>query len=189
MYEYNFTCLFGKKKDRYMKPFLFVLLMSFCFASVVSAQFRGEEPVPPSVREGIQRQTGSGLGFLDLDRLEMNHSLSASYMSMGSQGIGVTMYTNSLRYRISKPLSVSADVSLMFTPFGTMSRQAMNDMSGIFLSRASVDYRPSKNFQLSLQYQRYPYSYHNRYGMSPFGSGFGVSGSTISRDDESQDLP
>ena len=173
-----------------MRRFLFVLLLAACFTTIVSAQFRGEEPVPPSVREGMQRQPGgSGLGFLSLNNLDMNHSISVNYMSMGAQSVGMTMYTNSLRYRISEPLSVSADVSLMFTPFGSISQQARDDMSGIYLRRASIDYRPSKNFQMSLQYNRYPYSYYNPYYMNPFGNAFGVSGNTFSSDDNNQDLP
>lgn len=172
-----------------MKRFLFVFLLATCFSTVAVAQFRGEEPVPPSVREGMQRQSpGGGLGFLNLDNLEMSHSLSVNYMSMGPQNVGMTMYTNSLRYRISEPLSVSADVSMMFTPFGTISRQARDDMSGIFLRRASIDYRPSKNFQMSLQYNRYPYSYYNPYYMNPFSNAFGVSGDMRSSEDDARDL-
>ncbi len=173
-----------------MTRFLFILLITTCITTVVSAQFRGEEPVPPSVRDGMQRQSaGSGLGFLNLDNLDMSHSLSASYMSMGAHSVGMTMYTNSLRYRIFEPLTIRADVSLMFTPFGTISQQARDDMSGIFLRRASIDYRPSKNFQMSLQYNRYPYSYYNPYSMNPFDNAFGVSGSFRSREDDRKDLP
>ena len=161
-----------------MKSLPVILLLSILLPLPILAQFRGEEPGIPSVREGVYRESGSNniLGFFNPDNLEMRHSFSVSYGSFGDQGLGMTMYTNSLRYRISEPLSVRADVSMMFSPFGSMGTQMRQDLSGIFLRRASVDYRPSKDMHISLQYRNDPYSLYGPY--SPYGhdryrTGFG----------------
>lgn len=152
------------------------LLCLLVFPVLAQAQFRGEEPGLPSAREGVYRSSGDNyiLGFFNPDNLEMRHSVSVSYGSYGDQGLGVSMYTNSLRYHISEPLSVRADVAMMFSPFGSASSMFKQDLSGIFLRRASVDYRPSKDMHISLQYRNDPYSLYNPYGSRGMMSGGGM---------------
>jgi hypothetical protein len=156
-----------------MKHVFSILLITFVLSITAQAQFRGEEPGPPSVRESVYRNSGSNniLGFFNPDNLEMRHSVSVSYGSFGDEGLGMSMYTNSLRYRISEPLSVRADVAMMFSPFGSMASQFQQDLSGIFLRRASVDYQPSKEMRISLQYRNDPYSYYGPYSGSRYGAG------------------
>jgi len=135
-----------------------ILLVLLVFPSFLAAQFRGEEPRPPSVSEGMTQQSASLalFGFFRPENLDMRHSFSVSYGMFGDQGVGISMYTNSLRYRIAEPLSVRADISMMFSPFGGASPHFKNDLSGIFLRRASIDYEPSKNMRVSLQYRNIP---------------------------------
>lgn len=155
-----------------------LIILLILFPAMMTAQFRGEEPQRPSVTEGMTQSSGGSaiLGFFHPENLEMRHSLSMSYGMFGDQGIGVSMYTNSLRYRIAEPLSVRADISMMFSPFGSASSMFKNDLSGIFLRRASVDYRPSKNMHISLQYRNIPTSLYNPYySRSGYASPFGGS--------------
>ena len=168
-----------------MKYIVLIALISTLYTTHSAAQFRGEEPAPPSVAEGFQRQADNGafLNFLSLDRLEMRHSVSMSYTNIGHQGLGLTMYTNSLTYNIAEPLTVSADVSLMFSPFGTMSQSARDNLSGIYLRRASIDYAPSKDVRISLQYRNTPYNYFS----DPFYDSYGFDHGLFSRSSE-QDL-
>lgn len=156
-----------------MKKFTVSLLCVLAIPSIVNAQFRGEEPGPPSVRDAVYRSSGENsiLGFFNPENLEMRHSVSVSYGSYGDQGLGMSMYTNSLRYRISEPLSVRADVAMMFSPFGSASSMFKEDLSGIFLRRASVDYRPNKDMHISLQYRNDPYSLYDPYGHRGISSG------------------
>jgi hypothetical protein len=153
-----------------LKIFLTAVLF-ISSSSLAFAQFRGQEPRTPSVTEGMTQQQGSGTGFFDLDRLEMRHSVSMTYGMTGDHGLGTSMYVNSLRYRISEPLSVRADVGMMLSTFGSAAGYMRNDLSGIFLKRASVDYAPSKDFRLSLQFRNEPYL--SRYSGWNHGSGFG----------------
>jgi hypothetical protein len=174
-----------------MKFVIPLLMLSTVLATPLFSQFRGEEPGLPSVRESVYRNSASNniLGFINPDNFEMRHSVSVSYGSVGDQGLGLSMYTNSMRYRISGPLSVRADVAMMISPFGSMaSRYQQQDLSGIFLRRASVDYRPSKDMQISLQYRNDPYSYHGpysggRYGVGGFGYGGGMFFDSWDRDE------
>lgn len=88
------------------------------------------------------------------------------YYNFGGDGLGISMYTNSLRYQISEPLSVRADVSLMMTPFGSLSSRLGDSFGGVFLQNAEIDYRPSKDFGVRLQFRQYP----SGTGMSSFGN-------------------
>jgi hypothetical protein len=159
-----------------MKYAAVITVLIMVYAVPAAAQFRGEEPSQPSVADGFQRQENrsSFLPILSMDRLEMRHSVSMSYMSFGEQGIGMTMYTNSMKYTIADPLSVRADVSFMFSPFGSLSQSARDNLTGIYLRRASIDYVPSKDVHISLQYRNMPYSYMYSpfYGPYGFDSGF-----------------
>ena len=144
-------------------------------------QFRGTEPRPPAVSEKIASPSQHDLllGFINPSNFSMSHSISMSYVSLGSAGLGVTRYVNSMRYQLSEPLSLRADVGFMFSPFGSAAGLLKNDVNKVYLERAQLDYKPSKDFSVSLQFRQlpeglmYPYSgrYADpRYGMySPFG--------------------
>jgi hypothetical protein len=150
---------------------LSLLLVLLCGVTVAQAQFRGQEPRNPSVAEGVMRSDASDYSLFSLDHLEMRHSVTMSYGMTGDHGLGSSMYVNSMRYRISEPLSVRADVGMMLTTFGSASSFIQNDISRIFLKRASVDYVPSKDIRFSLQYRNEPYL--SRYGGWNHGMGFG----------------
>ncbi len=154
-----------------MIKILLTAVLFFTSSLTMFSQFRGQEPRNPSVAEGITQQESSGSGLFDLSRLEMRHSVSMSYGMMGDEGLGTSMYVNSLRYRISEPLSVRADIGMMLSTFGSAAGYMRNDLSGIFLKRASVDYAPSKDFRLSLQFRNEPYL--SRYSGLNYGTGFG----------------
>jgi hypothetical protein len=150
----------------------------FCVLSAITvgtafSQFRGAEPQAPSVSEAMVKPSGGTalFGFFNPDNFKMSHSISMNYMSFGGQGVGMTMYTNSMQYRVSDPLLVSADVSMMFSPFGSAARSFQNDINKIFLNRARIDYMPSKDFHISLQYRNIPMNY-----ASPYSSGYGMYG-------------
>ena len=63
--------------------------------------------------------------------------------------------------------NVRMDVTLQGSPFGQYGNLAQSSLNGIFLSRAELNYRPSHDFMISLQYQRNPYSRFGWYD-SPF---------------------
>jgi hypothetical protein len=122
-------------------------------------------------------------GFFDPSRLVMRQSYSLSYTSFGSgQGMSLGAYTNSLSYRFSDPLSVQFDVSLMHSPFGGFNDRMTKDLTGIYLTRAQLNYRPTENVLFQIQYRQMPSMYFlpNGYRDSPFLSG----GSSVQVSDE-----
>ena len=151
-----------------------ILLFLLLSVHVTSAQFRGMEPRNPSIQDAIVKPSGNLLfGFIDPDRFLMQHSVSMSYMNLGGQNMGLTMYTNSMRYQISEPLSVRADVSMVFSPFSSYGTAFQREISGIYLNRAQIDYQPSKNFKVSFQYRNLPgYGY---YGYGGYGNPYSGS--------------
>jgi hypothetical protein len=167
-----------------VKPFRFIVLALVATAAMaavatpVAAQFRGQEPKEPTIAEKIQAPSSSLLGLFSSDRFHMTHSVSMSYLSLGGRGAGMGMYTNSMELTIADPLRFSADVSYLFSPKGS-SLFGGNQLSTFFVQRAQLDYRPSDDVLISLQYRQIPYDaylnpyyspYTTPYGGSPYGS-------------------
>lgn len=86
------------------------------------------------------------------------------------------MYTNSMYYKIADPLDVQFDVSLMYSPNNGFMGGSQKDFAGIYLTRAQLNYRPSENMMLQINFQQYPMTswMWGSYGFSPF-SNFGFS--------------
>ena len=125
------------------------------------AQFKGSNELKPSVSESMNRSGGDGLilGFFDPAKFSMRHNFSLSYSTFGSNSMSLGVYTNNLMYQFSDDLELQADVSLMHSPFNSFGKQFQNDLSGVFLSRAELNYRPSKNTLFSIQYRQLPPMY------------------------------
>jgi len=149
-----------------------VIVLLWC--STASAQFK-------STAESRQRVTGSLLrpdeggilfGLFNPNNFSMHHSFSLSYLTGGGQGLSMSTYTNSMMYKFSDDLDVRADISLMASPYNTLGKQYQNSLSGLFLNRAELNYRPWKNALFQIQYFQLPPNYFmgygNRYGNSFF---------------------
>lgn len=142
---------------------LFVTL--FVSLSIVStcavAQFKSTNEAKPNVSESLIRSDGSGLwfGLFNPNNFKMQHSYSLSYMTFGRQGLSLGTYTSSLYYKFSDPLDVQVDVSVRHSPFGGFGSQMNKDISGIYLSRAQLNYRPTDNMLFQVQFQQFPTMY------------------------------
>jgi hypothetical protein len=136
----------------------FLVLALVVFTSVALGQFKSTVESKPTVSESIFRPDDGGLlfGWFDPSKLTMHHTFSLSYQTFGGQGVSLGVYTNSLLYRFSDVLDVQADVSLMHSPFSSFGKQFQNNLSGIYLSRAELNYRPWKNTLLQIQYRQLP---------------------------------
>jgi hypothetical protein len=102
-------------------------------------------------------------GWFDPSRFTMHSSYTLSYTTSDGKGFSLGTLTSSLAYHISNPLSVQFDVSLMHSPFNNLGGRFANDISGIYLTRAELNYRPSKNTLLQIQFRQLPamYWYNN----------------------------
>ena len=136
-----------------------VLFVALILAGVLPAagQFKSQVQQEPPAANAIMRQDdGPALfGWFDPSRFSMQQSVSFSYLTMGSQGMSLGMYTNSMMYQFSDKVNARADVSLMYSPFNSTGLPGAknNNLSNIFLSRAEVNYRPWDNVIVQLQYR------------------------------------
>ena len=148
-----------------------LLAVTLCLTTA-SAQFKSTIDPRPTVTESILR-TGDGnflSGLFDPSKFNMQHSFSLSYASFAGQGLSLGVYTNSMQYKFSDNLDVRTDISLMTSPFNTLGKDAQSSLSGLFLNRAELNYRPWKNTMLQISYRQIPAAY---WPGSGYGNGFG----------------
>lgn len=135
-----------------------LLIVMACASTVAFGQFKTADQPRPTVSESLVRQDGGLLfGWFDPSRFSMHQSYSLSYSTAGGHGMSLGVYTNSMFYQISKPLDVQFDVSVMHSPYSSFGNA--KDLSGIYLSRAQLNYRPSKNMLLQISYRQLPSMY------------------------------
>jgi hypothetical protein len=103
--------------------------------------------------------------------LTIHNSYSLSYTTSGGKGYSLGDLTSNIAYQISNPLSVQFDVSLLHSPFNNIGGNFANNISGIYLTRAELNYRPSNNMLLQIQYRQLPTMYwlnnYDRFGYMP----------------------
>ena len=148
-----------------------IALLVFCAVAV--CQFRSQPEARSSVGGSLIRSDDGGLlfGWFDPSRLTIHNSYSLSYTTSGGKGYSLGDLTSSLAYQISNPLSVQFDVSLLHSPYNNLGGNFANNFSGIYLTRAALNYQPSKDVFLQIQYQQLPAMYwfdsFDRWGFMP----------------------
>lgn len=147
------------------------VIVAFAVAGTAFAQLKTRVEEKPKVSESIVRPVGSGsfLGLFTPANFSMRHSYSFSYMLMSGRTLGVGMYTNSMFYKVSDPLNLRLDVSMMHTPFGSNSKQFYNNLKKIFINRAELNYRPSEKLFIQFQFRQLPFDPYWGY-YSPYNS-------------------
>lgn len=126
-----------------------------------AGQFKSGLENRPGVSESIMRPGTSDawLGIFDPSRMSMRHTFSLSYGTFGGgRGMSLGMYTNSLYYKIADPLDVQVDVSLMYSPSSSSMGGPQKDFSGVYITRAQLNYRPSESTLLQINFQQLPMS-------------------------------
>lgn len=114
------------------------------------------------------------LGIFNPKNFSMNHSFQVSMLSSSYGNVSLTSYINSMNYKVTDRLNISADVKLQYAPYvsssmgGAFANSLQNDLNGLSLSRLSVDYKVSDNSYLKLEYRKiddmYYYNPYNNFG-------------------------
>jgi hypothetical protein len=102
--------------------------------------------------------SGMGWGLLDPSRFRMRQSYSVSYIS-GSSGSGsLGLYTNNIEYQLFKPLTLHVGLGYLHQPFGSRGANSagLSVDDGFFIPSAGLEYRPSDNFLLMVDFRQYP---------------------------------
>jgi len=157
-----------------MKKILFLIV--FCFSSVAFSQLKDQIGEKPSIYEGITNHSAPSLilGFFNPNNFKMSHSYNLSYSSFSNNGLALGVYTNSMFYKFNDKLNVQVDASLMHSPYNTFGKEFSNQINGLYISKAALNYRPFKDFQINVQYRRLPFNYYNGYynGYSRFNDNY-----------------
>ncbi len=150
-----------------MKKILIVLLLSNI---MIFAQFK-DQVIVPDIKGSITNNTPSQniFGFFNPNNFSMKHSVSLSYATAGGNAVSLGVYTNSIMYKFSDKLNIQVDASLVNSPYSSFGKNFSNQINGIYLSKAEVNYQPSETFKMSLRFSQYPGNYYNRFG---YYSGF-----------------
>lgn len=155
-----------------MRRTVVVVALLLIMAAGSSAQFKSQvqqETQATIGRLGDSSPLSALFGWFNPDKFSMRHSFDLSYTSFGGQGFSLGTYTNSMRYEIADNLNARADVSLSFSPFNSLSTFNKKDFSGVYLSRAEINYRPWENVFMQVQYRQIPYSlYTSPFYYNPF---------------------
>ncbi len=143
-----------------------ILILIVFLSTVIHGQFKDSAFPTTNVRDGIvDYSSGNLFSFLNSENFSMRHSFSMSYSAFAGHGIALGTYTNSMMYRFSEDFNLQLDASLVHSPYSSFGKDFQSDLSGIYISRAALNYRPWKDVNITLQYNQYPASYF----YNPFG--------------------
>jgi hypothetical protein len=162
----------GKRTEsmRRIAVSLGVMVAVLVFSASAQLRTENQNDVTQSMVRPAQ-SISSFLGLLNPDNFMMRHSISLSYLSLGGAGMSVASYTNSMFYKISDPLNVRVDLTLQGSPFGSSSGFSPGELNKLFISNAELNYHPSNNMSIKLQYNQLPlglYDGYYPYALSPF---------------------
>lgn len=160
-----------------------ILFFTLIIALSVNAQFKKDPFTKPEVRDGLFAKESGGNFLTNLfnsENFSMRHSFDASYSTFGDHGIATTVYTNSMFYKFSDNLNVRLDASLVYSPYNSLGKTFQDNINGLYISRAELNFRPWDDTVILIQYRNIPAGmYNNYYGygnpFSRYSGGWGSS--------------
>ena len=167
------------------------LALLLTFATSAEAQRTADLPgrqAPVALTDG-PGTAGLSLGQLfNAETLRFGQSYEVSYGTGLGGGVGLGVYTTSLRWQPSARLAGRLDVGVAHSPFGADAAQSALGFDGatdtrVFLRNAEIAYKPTANSVIHFQVQQSLYGrYASPYGLArPFGYGQGLGyGSSVS---------
>lgn len=149
-----------------MKTVLIFFLVSFA----VFGQFKEDSENKIPIKSALTNNSASGLilSFFDPSKFSMDHSFSMSYSSFGSNGIALGVYTNTMGYQFADNLRLEVDASFVNSPYSSFGDDLTNQINGIYLSRAELNFKPSENTNIIIQYRQIPAGFGYNYGYYPY---------------------
>ncbi len=155
------------KEVRNMKKLIIFFVAVFTITAF--GQFKDNGFPKAQVKDGIVANSSDPLfGFLNSDKFHMSHSYSLSYSTFAGQGLAMGVYTNTMSFQFNKNLNVQLETSIVNTPYSTLGKEFQNNLNGIYISRAALNYKPWDDVSISVQYRNLPYSYYSPWGYDGF---------------------
>jgi hypothetical protein len=141
------------------KIFLFSVLV-IVIPSLMFAQLKSGVKPAPSISEELKLPSNgiSGLGsLLDPSKFNMSQSYSVMYSNFAGRGNTFGLYTNTIDYRISDPLSLRLHLGYLHQPF----MKGLGLDNGFLLGGAELNYKPMDNMLINIQYGNFPIRPYN----------------------------
>lgn len=128
---------------------MFCLLLSSAWASDLNSQDKG--------LLGFESNSKS-FSLLDPARLKLHHSYAFSYFSNGRTSGSLGIYTTTLNYQLSNPLSLTLSLNYLHQPLSVFRRDALTVENRI-LPNFQLHYRPNNSFSLWINVLTLPPAY------------------------------
>lgn len=132
---------------------IFLILLVIVFASSSFAQLSDVatlEKARDTRTFGI-KPVSSLFSLIDMSKIRFSNSYSVSFFSSGSNSGSLGMLNSNMFYDFSKKLTVGINLSLFHNPNSIFDRSANANES--ILPGFMIDYHPSKNFNLRIDYR------------------------------------
>jgi len=134
---------------------LYCLILSLIVYAVAVAQSENKQSNVLNNSQLFKKPAGFLDSLIDPSKFSMSHSYSLSYFSWGGKSFSQGLYLNTMNYQLSEPLFMQVRIGYVHQPFGIMNQS--NGMNGkVFVQRALIEYKPSKNMRLTIDYQVNP---------------------------------
>lgn len=154
-----------------MKILFSFALFTLSVTMVAEAQFRQDlnrdfDDYSATVTHTQSNSVGSWMNLLNMT---MSHSYSMSFSNFGGQMQNMNAYTNHMFFDISDRIDAQLDVSVLHAPFGNSFMSTDNSLGAqIIIDQARIDFRPSENTRISVQFSQRPY--YSSFGPYGFGN-------------------
>ena len=154
-----------------MRKISIVLIALITIGSLSYAQYKD---IPYETKMKL-KSNNLILGFINPKNFRLSHSFNLSYQTYGNASYSLASYTGTLAYKILDNLSISADVTMQYSPYaniGTtnsvLNKDFQNSLNGVSLSRVSLNYRPLKNMFINIEYINNKSNYFNNYYLNDY---------------------
>ena len=158
-------------------------LIVVILALVTGISFSQFKEIPGKTKTQLKSGNGLLLGFINPKNFSISHSFNMNVMTGGNTSVSLASYTATMNYKILKNLNLSADVTMQYSPYASIgsnnpaiNKDFQNSLNGINLSRVSLDYQPTKDMSISINYFNhkggyYGYDNYNNNYYNPFWLG------------------
>ncbi|MCH7691374.1 MAG: hypothetical protein IIA17_10070 [candidate division Zixibacteria bacterium] len=152
---------------------IITILVLVLLALPVSAQFVEQPQTRPDIVKDSYGAPAAETPFslLDLSRIKWSHSYSVTYFSGGIGSSSLGIFNTTMFYELSSKLSLNMNLGIAHDPSSLWTDGKTSNTT--FLPGFTLDYHPSKKFQMSFSYQQYmgnPYYSPNYYRRGLFSN-------------------
>ena len=151
-------------KMKMLKTKNIIILLSILISIPALSQIRDNNLIKENVKDGIVKQHSGGLfGIFNSNKFHMDHIYNLSFSTSGSNQFAVGSYTNRLFYKFNDKLNFQLWTSIVTTPYSTLNNNSNNKFDGIYIDKASLNFKPTKDIMIEFQFSNNPYRYYNSY--------------------------